>query len=64
MNRKNTDTVFYEFALLSGTMEDLIRDYFKKNYTYKTILILLEKYHGIKISRSSLLNKLNEYGLK
>ena len=45
-------------------MEDLIGDYFKKNYTYKTILILLEKYHGIKICRSTLLNKLKEYGLK
>ena len=45
-------------------MEDIIRDYFKKNYTYKTILQLLEKYHAIEISRSTLLNKLKEYGLR
>jgi hypothetical protein len=44
-------------------MKDIIRDYFKKNYTYKTILQLLEKYHAIEISRSALLNKLKEYGL-
>ena len=45
-------------------MEDIIREYFKKNYTYNTILQLLEKYHAIKISRSTLLNKLKEYGLQ
>ncbi len=45
-------------------MEDIIRGYFKKNYSYKTILKLLEKYHGIKISRSTLLNRLKEYGLQ
>ena len=45
-------------------MEDIIRGYFQKNYSYKTILKLLEKYHGIKISRSTLLNRLKEYGLQ
>ena len=45
-------------------MEDIIREYFKKNYPYNTILQLLEKYHAIKISRSTLLNKLKEYGLQ
>ena len=45
-------------------MKDIIRDCFKKNYTYKTILQLLEKYHAIEISRSALLNKLKEYGLQ
>ena len=45
-------------------MEDIIRDYFKKNYTYNTTLQLLEKYHAIKTSRSTLLNKLKKYGLQ
>ena len=45
-------------------MEDIIGEYFKKNYTHNTILQLLEKYHAIKISRSTLLNKLKEYGLQ
>ncbi|XP_046858691.1 uncharacterized protein LOC124452149 [Xenia sp. Carnegie-2017] len=45
-------------------MEDIIRNYFTKNYTYDTILQLLQKYHGIRISRSTLLNKLKLYGLQ
>ena len=45
-------------------MEDIIREYSKKSYMYNTILQLLEKYHAIKISRSTLLNKLKEYGLQ
>ena len=45
-------------------MEDIIRNYFTKNYTYDAILKLLQKYHGIRISRSTLLNKLKLYGLQ
>ena len=45
-------------------MEEAIRDYFRKNYQYKTILRLFEKFHGITISKGTLLNKLKEYGLR
>ena len=45
-------------------MEEAIRYYFKKNSQYKTILKLLGKFHGITISKGTLLNKLKEYGLR
>ena len=45
-------------------MEEAIRYYFGKNYKYKTILALLEKYNNISISKRTLLNKLREYGLR
>ena len=45
-------------------MEEAIRYYFKKNYQYKTIIKLLEKFHDITISKGTLLNKLKEYGLR
>lgn len=45
-------------------MEESIRYYFKKNYQYKTIIKLLEKFHDISISKGTLLNKLKEYGLR
>lgn len=45
-------------------MEEAIRHYFGKNYQYKTILMLLDKFHGIKISKGTLLNKLKDYGLR
>ena len=44
-------------------MEVKIRYYFGKNYQYKTILALLEKFHDITISKRTLLNKLKDYGL-
>ena len=44
-------------------MEELIRYYFEKKYKYQTILDCLEKFHNIKISKRTLLNKLKEYGL-
>ena len=44
-------------------MEEAIRYYFGKNYQYKTILHFLEKFHDIKISKRTLLNKLKEFGL-
>ena len=45
-------------------MEEAIRYYFGKNYKYKTILALLEKYNNISISKRTLLNKLREYRLR
>ena len=44
--------------------EAVIRYYFGKNYQYKIILELLEKFHGITISKGTLLNRLKEYGLR
>ncbi|XP_028409487.1 uncharacterized protein LOC114532100 [Dendronephthya gigantea] len=44
-------------------MEAAIRYYFNKQYKYQTILDCLEKFHDIKISKRTLLNKLKEYGL-
>ena len=44
-------------------MEGAVRYYFGKNYKYTTILEFLEKFHDIKISKRTLLNKLKEYGL-
>ena len=44
-------------------MEEAIRYYFGKNYQYSIILQFLDKFHGIKISKRTLLNKLKEYGL-
>ena len=44
-------------------MEEAIRYYFGKNYQYKTILEFLDRFHDIKISKRTLLNKLKEYGL-
>ena len=44
-------------------MEGAVRYYFEKNYKYTTILEFLEKFHDIKISKRTLLNKLKEYGL-
>ena len=44
--------------------EAVIRYYFGKNYQYKIILEPPEKFHGITISKGTLLNRLNEYGLR
>ena len=44
-------------------MEEAIRHYFKKNYKYSTILQFLEKFHNIKLSKRTLIRKLQEYGL-
>jgi hypothetical protein len=39
--------------------ETIIRHYFSLNYDYNTILSFLERNHGIKISKRTLLNRLN-----
>ena len=44
--------------------ETMIRHYFSLNYDYNTILCFLERNHGIKISKRTLLNRLNEYQLR
>ena len=41
-----------------------MRYYFSKNYDYQTILLFLEREHGVNISKRSLLNRLKEYGLR
>ena len=43
--------------------EKMIRDYFKKGFTYDEILALLDKYHGIRMSIATLKRRI-EYGLK
>ena len=35
-------------------LEELVRYYFSRNYDYRTILIFLEKFHGVKISKRKL----------
>ena len=51
-------------AEMAGTeKEEAIRHYFSKNYDYNTILNFLEKYHEIKISKRTLLNRLKVFGL-
>ena len=43
--------------------EVAIRYYFQRNYYYNTILQFLDKYHGIKMSKHTLLIRLRDYGL-
>ena len=50
--------------MATANMEDIVRYYFNKNYTYGVILYCLEKYHGIIISRGTLLNHLKDYGFR
>ena len=45
-------------------MVDIVKNYFNKNCTYGVILYCPEKYHGIIISRATLLNRLKDYGLR
>ena len=42
---------------------EAIRYYFSRKYEYNTILNFLDKYHDIKMSKRTLLNRLKEYGL-
>ena len=43
--------------------EEAIRYYFFRRYEYNTILDFLDKYHDIKMSKRTLLNRLKQYGL-
>ena len=44
--------------------EETIRDYFKKGFIYDEILALLDKYHGDRMSITTLKRRIKEYGLK
>eukprot|EP00794_Sanderia_malayensis_P012403 gene12403-13687_t len=44
-------------------LEEAVRYYFLKDFEYDTILNFLEKYHGIKISKRKLQDRLKRYGL-
>eukprot|EP00794_Sanderia_malayensis_P013398 gene13397-14772_t len=44
-------------------LEEVVRYYFLKNFECDTILNLLEKYHGIKISKRKLQDRLKRYAL-
>ena len=44
-------------------LEELVRYYFYRNYDYMTILIFLEKFHGVKISKRKLQDRLKSYRL-
>lgn len=45
-------------------MEELIREYFRKGYSYGEIVNFLQSCHGIKISLRTLKSRLQAYGLK
>ena len=44
-------------------LEELVRCYFSRNYDYRTILSFLEKFHGVKISKRKLQDRLKSYHL-
>ena len=44
-------------------LEELVRYYFSRNYDYRTILCSLEKFHGVKISKRKLQDRLKSYHL-
>ena len=65
-NKKALDSAQNTFSAMeeeADLMEEQIRYYFGKKYQYKIILALLEKCHGITISKRILLNKMKDYGL-
>ena len=43
--------------------EEAIRYYFRRSYDYNAILEFLDKYHDIRMSKRTLLNRLRDYGL-
>ena len=43
--------------------EEANRYYFRRNYEYDAILEFLDKFHDIKMSKRTLLNRLKGYGL-
>ncbi len=44
--------------------EDIIRYYFNSGYSYKEIILFLERQHGLKISYRTLIRRLNQFGLR
>ena len=53
-----------KMAAEGGNMVDIVKYYFNKKYTCGVIFYCLEKYHGIIISKGTLLNRLKGYGLR
>ena len=45
-------------------MDEILKDYFVKDFLYQKILQLLEKFHGINISMRTLQQRLHSLGLK
>jgi hypothetical protein len=52
-----------QYMKMADIEEEAIRHYFSMNYEYNTILDFLERRHGIKISKRTLLNRLKVYSL-
>ncbi len=48
----------------SGSEKEIIEYYFHRGFQYKNIVLLLEKYHGIRLSERTLKRKLKDFGLK
>ena len=48
----------------STTEREIIEHYFHRGYEYKSIVLLLAKYHDIRLSERSLKRKLKDFGLK
>ena len=46
-----------------GELEELVRYYSSRNYDHRTILSFLEKFHGVKISKRKLQDRLKSYRL-
>lgn len=47
-----------------GSERDLITHYFQKGLTNKDIVLMLEKHHGIEMSKSTMKRRLQDYGLQ
>ena len=45
-------------------MDELLRYYFQKGFSYKNILLFLSKYHNTEMSMRSLQQQLHDMGLK
>ena len=48
----------------STTEREIIEHYFHRGYEYKSIVLLLAKYHDIRLSERTLKRKLKDFGLK
>ena len=48
----------------STTEREIIEHYFHRGYEYKSIVLLLAKYHDIRLSERTLNRKLKDFGLK
>ena len=48
----------------SGSEKEIIEYYFHRGFQYKNIVLLLEKYHDVRLSERTLKWKLKDFGLK